>query len=100
MPLDSSEMIYLKPIDKYGLSESKTVSTLADNSAKLKKSEDTSSAVNQIEYQSLVESLLYAVIATKADIVEELCKNIIQINLSFTYLLLNVYFDIQKELRS
>ena len=55
MPLDSSETVYLKPIDKYGLSEAKTVSTPADNSAKLEKSEDTSSAVNQTKYQSLVE---------------------------------------------
>ena len=52
----------LKLIDKYGLSEAKTVSTPG---AKLKKSEETSGAVNQTEYQSLVGSLLYTAIANK-----------------------------------
>ena len=57
----------LKLIDKYGLSEAKPVSTPADNSAKLKKSEETSSPVNQTEYQSLVGS---PAIATRPDIAQ------------------------------
>ena len=60
----------LKLIEKYGLSEAKTVPTPADPSSKLKKDDGTSKDVDPNEYQSMVGSLLYAAIATRPDIAQ------------------------------
>ena len=58
----------LKLIDKYGLSEAKTVLTAADPSSKLKKDDGAGKDVDTNEYQSMVGSLLYAAMATQPDI--------------------------------
>ena len=60
----------LKLIEKYGLSEAKTVPTPADPSSKLKKDDGASKDVDKNEYQSMVGSLLYAAIATRPDIAQ------------------------------
>ena len=58
----------LNMLQKFGLTEAKTVSTPADHSVKLEKDDGTSKGVDLINYQSMVGSLLYAAIATHPDI--------------------------------
>ncbi len=50
------------------MSEAKTVSTPADPSVKLEKSDGVSKEVSSVQYQSLVGSLLYALVVTRPDI--------------------------------
>ena len=58
----------LKMLEKFGLSQAKTVSTPANLSVKLRKNDETSKLVDPALYQSMVGSLLYAAIATRPDI--------------------------------
>ena len=58
----------LNMLQKFGLTEAKTVSTPADHSVKLEKDDGTSKGVDPINYQSMVGSLLYAAMATRPDI--------------------------------
>ena len=53
---------------KYGLQDSKPVSTPADPNVRLRKDDGVSKAVDPVLYQSMVGSLLYAAIATRPDI--------------------------------
>ena len=53
---------------KYGMTEAKTVSTPTDLSIKLQMDDKHSKQVDQIMYQSIVGSLLYAAVATRPDI--------------------------------
>ena len=55
-------------IDKYGLSEGKTVCTPMDANVKLWKDDGVSKPVDTVLYQSIIGSLLYAAIATRPDI--------------------------------
>ena len=55
-------------LEKFGLSQAKTVSTPANLSVKLRKNDETSKLVDPALYQSMVGSLLYAAIATRPDI--------------------------------
>lgn len=55
-------------LEKYGLQDSKPVSTPADPNVRLRKDDGVSKAVNPVLYQSMVGSLLYAGIATRPDI--------------------------------
>lgn len=55
-------------INKFGLSQAKTVATPADVSVQLKKDDGVSKEVNPTHYQSMVGSLLYASTATRPDI--------------------------------
>ena len=62
---------YIRSIlEKYGMTDAKTVSTPADLSVKLEKIDSNSKAVDQTMYQSMVGSLLYAAIATRPDIAQ------------------------------
>ena len=65
MFMDSSETELLV---KYGMTEAKTVSTPTDISVKLQMDDKHSKQVNQVMYQSIVGSLLYAAVATRPDI--------------------------------
>ena len=58
----------LRMLEKYGLQDSKPVSTPADPNVRLRKDDGVSKAVNPVLYQSMVGSLLYAGIATRPDI--------------------------------
>ena len=60
----------LKMLDKYGLTEAKIVATPADVSTQLQKDDGISKAVNTINYQSMVGSVLYAAMATRPDIAQ------------------------------
>ncbi len=60
----------LKILEKYGLTEAKTVSTTANLSVKLEKNDDVRKGVNPVAYQSMVGSLLYAAMATRPDIAQ------------------------------
>ena len=55
-------------LEKFGLSQAKTVPTPANLSVKLRKDDETSKLVDPTLYQSMVGSLLYAAIATRPDI--------------------------------
>jgi hypothetical protein len=57
-------------IERFGLSEAKTVSTPADVNVKLTKNDGVSKPVDPSYYQSIVGSLLYASIATRPDIAQ------------------------------
>ena len=57
-------------LDKYGLSEVKPSTTPTDISVKLVKDDGVSKSVDQVIYQSMVGSLLYAAIATRPDIAQ------------------------------
>ena len=57
-------------LEKHELTEAKTASTLADPNVKLEKDDGVSKGVDQITYQSIVGSLLYAAIATRPDIAQ------------------------------
>ena len=54
-------------LDKYGLSEAKPSTTPADINVKLVKHDGVSKYVDQVIYQSMVGSLLYAATATRPD---------------------------------
>ena len=58
-------------IQKYGLTDAKTVSTPSDLNVKLRKDNSVSKQVNSVTYQSMVGSLLCAVIATRPDIAQQ-----------------------------
>ena len=58
----------LTMLDKFGLTEAKTVSTPSDLSVKLTRDDGVSKRVDQITCQSVVGSLLYAAITTRPDI--------------------------------
>ena len=60
----------LNMLKRFGLAEAKTVSTPADLSAKLVKEDGISKDVDQVKYQSMVGSLLYADMATHPDIAQ------------------------------
>ena len=66
----SQSRYLLKIIEKYGLSEAKTVSTPADPNVKLQKNDGCSKQVNSRQYQSMVGSLLHAARATRPDIAQ------------------------------
>ena len=55
-------------LEKFGLSQAKTVSTPANLNEKLKRDDGTSKLMDPTLYQSMVGSLLYAAIATRPDI--------------------------------
>ena len=57
-------------LEKYSLSEAKTVSTPADISVKLKKDDGISKEVNSVTYQSMIGNLLYAAVAARPDIAQ------------------------------
>jgi len=57
-----------KLLEKYGLSDAKPSTTPSDVSVILIKDDGVSKPVNQINYQSMVGSLLYAATATRPDI--------------------------------
>ena len=60
----------LKILEKYGLTEAKTVSTPADPNVKLLRDDGWSKKVNSVRYQSMVGSLLHAARATRPDIAQ------------------------------
>ena len=68
-------------LEKFGLSQAKTVSTPANLSVKLRKDDDVSKLVDPTLYQSMVGSLLYVAVATRPDIsqavgaVSKYCSN-------------------------
>ena len=57
-------------LKRYGLSQAKSATTPADVNVKLVKNDGVSKPVNQVNYQSMVGSLLYASIATRPDIAQ------------------------------
>jgi len=57
-----------KLLEKYGLSEAKPSTTPSDVSVKLIKDDGVSKLVDQINYQSMVGSLLFAATTTRPDI--------------------------------
>ena len=57
-------------LKRYGLSQAKTATTPADINVKLVKDTGVSKPVNQVNYQSMVGSLLYASIASRPDIAQ------------------------------
>ena len=61
-------------LDRYGLSQAKTSPTPADTNVKLVNDVEISKPVDPVKYQSMVGSLLYAAIATRADIVGAVSK--------------------------
>ena len=54
-------------LKRYGLSQAKMATTPADINVKLVKDDGVSKPVNQVNYQPMVGSLLYASIATRPD---------------------------------
>ena len=60
----------LAMLEKYGLSEAKSISTPADVSVMLTKNDGVSNSVDPSLYQSMVGSVLYAAIATRPDIAQ------------------------------
>uniref|UniRef100_A0A1X7SEB0 Reverse transcriptase Ty1/copia-type domain-containing protein n=1 Tax=Amphimedon queenslandica TaxID=400682 RepID=A0A1X7SEB0_AMPQE len=71
----------LSMLEKFGLSQAKTVSTPANFSSKLRKNDDQAKSIDPTLYQSMVGSLLYAAMATRPDIaqavgaVSKFCSN-------------------------
>ena len=59
-----------KILEKYQMTEAKTVSTPASIDVKLQKDDGSSKGVDAINYQSMVGSLLYAAVATRPDIAQ------------------------------
>lgn len=73
---------YIKSmLQKFALTDANTVSTPADCSVTLVKDDQVSKSVNQVEYQSMVGSLLYVAMMTRPDIaqavatVSKFCSN-------------------------
>jgi len=62
------EMYIDKLIDRYGLNDSKVVSSPSDSYVTLMKNDGISNVCDKSLYQSLVGSLLYAALATRPDI--------------------------------
>ena len=60
----------LNMIEKFGLTEAKTVSTPANPDTKLVRDDGISKEVDPVRYQSMVGSLLYAAMATRPDIAQ------------------------------
>ena len=66
---------------KFGLADANTVSTPADCNVKLVKDDHVSETTDQVEYQSMVGSLLYIAVGTRPDIaqavgaVSKFCSN-------------------------
>jgi hypothetical protein len=58
----------LNMLEKYGLTEAKIVATPADLNVRLQADDRVSKLVDQVTYQSMVGSVLYAAIATRPDI--------------------------------
>ena len=61
----------LKLLKKFRMEDAKPVSTPADVSVKLTKEDGVSKDGSSTEFQSLIESLLYAAIATRPDISQQ-----------------------------
>ena len=57
-------------LKRYRLSQAKSATTPADANVKLVKNDGVSKPLNQMNYQSMVGSLLYAFIATRPDIAQ------------------------------
>ena len=57
-------------LKRYGLSQAKSLATPADVNVKLVKNDGVSKPVDQVNYQSMVGSLLYASIAARPDIAQ------------------------------
>ena len=57
-------------LERYGLSQAKPSATPADVNVRLVKNDGVSKSVDQVSYQSMVGSLLYASIATRPDIAQ------------------------------
>ena len=55
-------------LERFGLTEAKTVSTPSDVNVQLVKDDGVSKDVDSVKYQSMVGSLLYAAMATRPDI--------------------------------
>jgi len=66
--VDAPEAIHLTLLETYELSGTNPSKTLADVSVKLIKDDRVSKPVDQVNYQSIVGSLLYAATATRPDI--------------------------------
>ncbi|CAB3989709.1 Hypothetical predicted protein, partial [Paramuricea clavata] len=64
----SQEQYIHKILNKYKLQDCKPVSTPMDVNVKLVKNDGYSKAVDPVEYQSMVGSLIYAAIATRPEI--------------------------------
>ena len=64
----SQKQYILKLLEKYGLSEAKTVATPMDVNVKLLMDDGHSKKVDPVRYQSMVGSLLHAARATRPDI--------------------------------
>lgn len=68
-------------LGKFGLTDANTVSTPADCNVKLVKDDHVSKSTDQVEYQSMVGSLLYIAMGTRPDIaqavgaVSKFCSN-------------------------
>ena len=58
----------LAMLEKFGLSQAKSVSTPANLSAKLRKDNESSKLADPTLYQSIVGSLIYVAVATRPDI--------------------------------
>jgi hypothetical protein len=67
LPMSQEQYIH-KILHKYKLQDCKPVSTPMDVNVKLVKDDGYSKAVDPVEYQSMVGSLIYAAIATRPDI--------------------------------
>ena len=67
--MDQRQYIQLL-LKRYGLSQAKSATTPADVNVKLVKNDGVNKPVNQVNYQSMVGSLLYASIATRPDIAQ------------------------------
>ena len=78
----------LAMLEKFGLSQAKTVPTPANLNVKLRKDDETSKLVDPTLYQSMVGSLLYAAIATRSNISQAVgaaskcCSNPIEAHLT------------------
>ncbi len=59
-----------KILKRFGMLEAKPVATPADTNVKLEKNDGISSPVDQLNFQSLIGSLLYAAVATRPDIAQ------------------------------
>ena len=55
---------------KFGLADANTVSTPADCNVKLVKADDMSKPIDQVEYQSMIGSLIYIAMGTRPDIAQ------------------------------
>ena len=86
-------------LKKFELMDAKTVSTPADHNVRLVKDDTVSKATDQVEYQSMIGSLLYAAIATRPDIAQAVgvVSNFVHNLQKLTKLLQKEYFDISRK---